>query len=314
MPEIGEIKRGNEVGIKDSHNYIYHACIKCGKERWTKLDKTNKSRSIYCHACGTIKYSYVVLENNYIPKLGDIVKGSEIGYKSGTWIWQACINCNKERWVLLKGNIPSTLRCKSCGHLKYQYISLKNGYIPKLGDLIQGKYINKSGSYQWRSCPDCKRETWIQVRDKYRERCLSCANTYIAKTHHGENHHNWKGGRHVNSKDGYIEVYLKENDKEFISMGKRRRKKARNEYLYVFEHRLVMAKHLGRCLEKWEIVHHINGNKQDNRIENLELLQETKEHLPSMAMQQRIKELEKRATLLEAENALLKSERQLSAT
>ncbi|KKL17152.1 hypothetical protein LCGC14_2488410 [marine sediment metagenome] len=70
----------------------------------------------------------------------------------------------------------------------------------------------------------------------------------------GKNNPNWKGGRLI-TKDGYIEIYKPEHPR--ANRG------------YVLEHRLVMEKSLGRYLRKEESIHHINGIKDDNRLENL---------------------------------------------
>jgi hypothetical protein len=41
---------------------------------------------------------------------------------------------------------------------------------------------------------------------------------------------------------------------------------------HIYEYRLVAAQMLGRALMDGEIVHHINGNQDDNRPENLEVM------------------------------------------
>ena len=75
---------------------------------------------------------------------------------------------------------------------------------------------------------------------------------------------NWRGGRTL-SGSGYVEVLIPRDDPLFPVMAMRGRKG------YGLEHRVVMSRHIGRALLSTETVHHINGDKQDNRLENLEL-------------------------------------------
>lgn len=69
---------------------------------------------------------------------------------------------------------------------------------------------------------------------------------------------NWRGGRKI-TPEGYITIYDPIHPRAINGT-------------YVYEHRAVMEKHLGRYLEKDEHIHHINGNRLDNRIENLKKL------------------------------------------
>jgi len=80
----------------------------------------------------------------------------------------------------------------------------------------------------------------------------------------GKNGNNWKGGRRIKT-NGYVEI-RKPNHPTSHKDG------------YILEHRYIMEKHLGRLLTKSETLHHKNGNRSDNRIENLILLNSKSEH------------------------------------
>lgn len=82
-----------------------------------------------------------------------------------------------------------------------------------------------------------------------------------ASRRRGPGHPNWRGGRRT-TEDGYVWIRLPTED-PMASM--------RNQRGEVLEHRLVMARALGRPLTSKETVHHKDEPKTDNRLENLQL-------------------------------------------
>lgn len=109
------------------------------------------------------------------------------------------------------------------------------------------KFIKRIGQKEWH----WQRQKWCSA---------NCRSNGIRKGRpFGTRNKKWKGGRFVNSL-GYIKILMPD--------GK-----------YQTEHRAVMELFLGRKLRKGEIVHHLNENKKDNRIENLKLLPSQSEHL-----------------------------------
>jgi len=164
-----------------------------------------------------------------MPELGETRKGIEIGRKgTNTWQWCACPKCGKERWVYLRYDKPVSTHCVQCR----EYIM-----------------------------------TPARIRVHESRRGIPRKPGIIKK---GKESYAYKDGK-SRAVQGYVKILLAPDD-FFYPMT--------NPKHYVLEHRLVMAKHLGRNLQPWEEVHHggtkfprgSKEDKQDNRIENLEIM------------------------------------------
>ncbi len=117
-------------------------------------------------------------------------------------------------------------------------------------------------------CIDCGKIRFVRIRNgkPTSQRCKSCSNAITSRgrkipIRRGIENNKWRGG--ITHSHGYTTLRIYE-DNPYFSMA--------TSHGYVYEHRYVMAQHLGRVLYRYEVVHHKNGIKTDNRLDNLVLI------------------------------------------
>lgn len=109
-------------------------------------------------------------------------------------------------------------------------------------------------------CPNCSSEFHV-FPSRYRQRF--CTNACLIAQRKGDKHPRWKGG--LIQVGGYLYKYSPHHPNK-------------TKDGYVAQHRLVMESVLGRLLLASEVVHHLNGDKMDNRPINLAVCRSTGEH------------------------------------
>jgi len=162
---------------------------------------------------------------------------------------------------------------RKCRFCKQLYWSRKDELKKGLGKFCSSKCWGKSlAKYEYKKCIICKNQIAGKPSGKHKFCSWKC---YLkARLDYPEKFNpTWKGGR-MKQKDGYILVKLRKHPRS----GKNG---------YVPEHQLVLENKLGRYLKTNEEVHHKNGIRDDNSIDNLELWSRYKQP-PGARVQDRI--------------------------
>ena len=167
-----------------------------------------------------------------------------------------------ENSINWKGGKP---KCRTCGKILNDYTSEfchKCYHLQNYGE----KNSNWKGGKP--RCAVCGKE----LSDYVSTYCKKCSNQLARNP-------NWKGGEAKHG-SGYIQVKCPEHPNA-------------NRRGYILKHRLVMSEHLGRALKEDELVHHIDGNKLNNDIKNLQLVtSKAKESFQIVQNQNHLKDLQ----------------------
>lgn len=194
-----------------------------------------------------------------------------------------CVNCGKE--FVRKGNTTGNFCSSECWYAWPGRIEDKE--CPVCHKLFRPKNNKqKTCSYE---CADKSRQTAVR-----RTHCEHCGKPLKPNVHPkvrfcskscGLKSRNRKGQKKAvketrrNHSTGYMLVKVGKDYPGAMSNG------------WILEHRYVMEQHLGRQLEAHEHIHHKNGDRHDNRLENLELWTVAKKDPPGQRQMDRAKDL-----------------------
>lgn len=192
-----------------------------------------------------------------MAKIGDVTTAQSLGRAGhAQYKFVACARCGEGRW---KRTADTDTLCQKCSHQRKP-----EGDVKRASEL--GYKVSHRDYWLHRGqCPECGMEMWRRKADLQRP-CVHCTQRLLPRATMTK-HSRWNGGRRVR-KDGYIEVTLSPDDPMRVM--------ARGNI--VLEHRLVVARLIERPLKPWEIVHHINRQRDDNRPENLRLVEDRHLH------------------------------------
>lgn len=156
----------------------------------------------------------------------------------------------------MRGQSPRSRR----GTFKFQDVTGQRFGRLKVLALTERRGGATGGKYFWRCKCDCGnlRDVDISNLNNKSTKSCGCLKLQLLQSQKGEKHPNWQGGRVSSHKSGYIFIHKPDHPNAAKSG-------------YIVEHRLVMEDAIGRYLYPDETVHHKNGVKTDNNIENLEL-------------------------------------------
>ena len=163
--------------------------------------------------------------------------------------------------LALKGR---TTKIKMICQICQKEFLIKPSRIKRYG----GKYCSKScyskSMKGKRFSPETEFKKGIVPKTGFKKGIIPLSKSHPEIMPRGENHWNWQGGKIVDKK-GRIFIYIPNHP--FC-----------DKHGYVFEHRLVAEKCLGRYLEPTETSHHIDFDPSNNKPENIFIFETTNEH------------------------------------